>query len=146
MAFAGTGKTSTLIDFTKVRPETKFLILMFNKAAVEEAKDKFSKDNVICKTVHGLAYQYMIKHYPKPQKFLGKEIYPSEIAKMVGNPLGFQKFQFPALVQETLKRFMASADDHVSIIHTPLHIKVKSRNGGGYEAKPLSDEQRRASN
>jgi len=55
IAFAGTGKTTTLIEYTKARPHLKFLYVAFNKSVQLEADRKFPR-NVICKTSHSLAW------------------------------------------------------------------------------------------
>ena len=54
-AYAGTGKTSTLIEYAKANPEKRMTYLAFNKAVKEEAQTKFPS-NVKCVTAHGLAY------------------------------------------------------------------------------------------
>ncbi|WP_456470045.1 3'-5' exonuclease [Caminibacter sp.] len=58
-AFAGTGKTTTLIEIAKANPGKRILYLAFNKAIQEEARAKFPK-NVEVKTTHSLAYRYII--------------------------------------------------------------------------------------
>lgn len=55
-AFAGTGKTTTLIEYAKARPQDSFLYLAFNRAVKDEAQKKFP-GNVRCVTTHGLAYR-----------------------------------------------------------------------------------------
>jgi F-box protein 18 (helicase) len=55
IAFAGTGKTSTLFEYTKERPELRFLYVAFNKSVQIEASAKFP-NNVRCKTAHSLAW------------------------------------------------------------------------------------------
>lgn len=55
-AFAGSGKTTTLIEYAKRRPSSKFLYLAFNSAVVESAKGKFPS-NVRVSTLHGIAYK-----------------------------------------------------------------------------------------
>lgn len=59
-AFAGTGKTSTLIAIANAMPEKKFLYLAFNSAIVAESKKKFPS-NVTIQTTHSLAYQRIVK-------------------------------------------------------------------------------------
>lgn len=54
-AFAGTGKTSTLVEFAKARGNKKILYLAFNKSIREEATHRFGS-YANCKTTHGLAY------------------------------------------------------------------------------------------
>lgn len=62
-AFAGSGKTSTLVEIAKALPDKSILYLCFNKSIQEEAVEKFP-DNVDCRTAHSLAYKslaYVIK-------------------------------------------------------------------------------------
>lgn len=61
-AFAGTGKTTTLVAFAKRRPNKRFTYLAFNRAIKEEAIKKFPA-NVRCVTTHGLAYGTVGKNY-----------------------------------------------------------------------------------
>ena len=56
---AGSGKTHTLIGIAKAVNPTKGLYIAFNKSVATEAKLKFGK-NIDCKTIHALAYQYVI--------------------------------------------------------------------------------------
>ncbi len=59
-AFAGTGKTFSLLQMAKAIKEKK-LYLAFNKAIELEAKEKFKGTNTDIYTTHGLAYLYIIK-------------------------------------------------------------------------------------
>lgn len=63
-AYAGTGKTSTLIELAKERREEKILYIAYNKSMAEEAKRKF-KDikNVHTQTIHSLAFKHIGKNY-----------------------------------------------------------------------------------
>ena len=54
-AFAGTGKTSTLVQYAKARPGMRILYIAFNKSVAAEAKERFPA-NVDCRTTHSLAY------------------------------------------------------------------------------------------
>ena len=55
-AFAGAGKTSTLIEFCRNRKNKKFLYLCYNNSMRKEAQKKFKNINVDVKTFHSLAY------------------------------------------------------------------------------------------
>ncbi len=59
-AVAGSGKTSTLLEYAKTRPKhSRILYLVFNKSAKEDAALKFSKHkitNVNIQTAHSIAY------------------------------------------------------------------------------------------
>ncbi|EGH45849.1 hypothetical protein PSYPI_27479, partial [Pseudomonas syringae pv. pisi str. 1704B] len=54
-AFAGTGKTTTLVGYATHNSSVKMLYLCYNKAVEIAAKNRFPR-NVTCKTAHGLAY------------------------------------------------------------------------------------------
>lgn len=56
IAFAGAGKTSTLVEYTKARAMDQFLYCAFNKSVQVEAEGKFPA-NVMSRTIHSLAYQ-----------------------------------------------------------------------------------------
>jgi len=64
-AVAGSGKTSTLIEYAKHRPGgKKILYLAFNKNVKNEAIQKFAKaevKNVRVETAHSLAYDFIMK-------------------------------------------------------------------------------------
>ncbi len=63
-AFAGSGKTATLIASMKlVPPKKKCLFLAFNKSVKEEIEKKLvGYDNCTVKTVHGLGYTLLSSH------------------------------------------------------------------------------------
>lgn len=54
-AFAGTGKTTTLVSYAKARPNERMVYIAFNKSIQLEAARKFGP-NVKCTTSHGMAY------------------------------------------------------------------------------------------
>jgi superfamily I DNA/RNA helicase len=63
-AFAGTGKTTVLVEYARKRPNSRFLYLVFNEKMAKEAKNKFTS-NTECKTLHSIAYRevgYLYKH------------------------------------------------------------------------------------
>lgn len=57
-AFAGSGKTTTLVELAKRNRDKKFLFLVFNRAVKEELFKKLPS-NAVVYTVHGLAYKYL---------------------------------------------------------------------------------------
>ena len=62
-AFAGTGKTSTLVEYAKLRTDWRFLYIAYNKAMQVEAGHKFPQ-NVMCRTLHSLAYEKIGQQFP----------------------------------------------------------------------------------
>ena len=59
-AFAGTGKTSTLVEAAKSITGRK-LYLAFNESIKSEAEPKFAPFNTEVKTTHALAHSYIVK-------------------------------------------------------------------------------------
>lgn len=64
-AVAGSGKTTTLIEYAKAQPaSTRILYLAFNKTVKQEAVRKFEAaglSNVQAETAHSLAYRYVVR-------------------------------------------------------------------------------------
>jgi len=78
-AFAGTGKTTTLLAIANELKNRSILYLAFNKSIQLEAKSKFPY-NTLVKTTHSIAYgQVVIKgDYNKPRS----DYKPREVAEM----------------------------------------------------------------
>lgn len=63
-AIAGSGKTTSLIEYAKARKNARILYLAFNKSVKLEAIKKFEEaglKNVRVETAHSLAYHYIVK-------------------------------------------------------------------------------------
>lgn len=59
-AVAGSGKTTTLVEYARRRPQERILYLAYNRSVKEEALRKFSEcRNVSVETAHSLAYRGM---------------------------------------------------------------------------------------
>lgn len=69
-AFAGTGKTSSLVEYAKARPDKRILYLAFNRSIAEEAKERMP-GNVEVRTSHSLAFRAIARNWPK-EKLSGK--------------------------------------------------------------------------
>ena len=102
-AFAGTGKTSTLVEFARARPNKNFIYLAFNRSVKEDAVKKFPK-NVYCTTTHGLAYQYFGVSYKHK---LGQPK-SATISKMFKC-----SFSIADAANQTLNAFLCSADTYL---------------------------------
>ncbi|MCW3107936.1 MAG: ATP-dependent helicase [Segetibacter sp.] len=85
-AVAGSGKTTTIIEYAKARPaNSKILYLAFNKTVKLEAKKKFAEKgmhNAQVETAHSLAYKHIVmgSHY----KVRSQEYKSYEIAELLG--------------------------------------------------------------
>jgi superfamily I DNA/RNA helicase len=80
-AVAGSGKTTTVIEYAKARPQdSRILYLAFNKSVKLEAIDRFAAarlHNVKVETAHSLAYRHIVfKHNYKvrPQGYKTHEV------------------------------------------------------------------------
>jgi F-box protein 18 (helicase) len=89
-AVAGSGKTTTIIEYAKSRPkQSRILYLVFNKSVKLEAARKFEKiglDNVKVETAHSLAYKYIVRqngYKVLPQGYKTNEL--AELLKLKGN-------------------------------------------------------------
>ncbi len=73
-AIAGSGKTTTLIEYAKNKPQkAKILYLAFNKSVEIEAKQKFSQhelSNVEVKTAHSIAFRAVVP----PRRYQIKDV------------------------------------------------------------------------
>jgi superfamily I DNA/RNA helicase len=85
-AVAGSGKTSTIIEYAKSRPKgSKILYLAFNKSVKLEAERKFGDlglKNVKIETAHSLAYKHVVFKYKYTIRVQGYKT--QEIAKLLG--------------------------------------------------------------
>jgi superfamily I DNA and RNA helicase len=84
-AFAGTGKTTTLVHFARARPQERILYLAFNKAIQMEASAKFP-ENVTCRTTHAIAYRKAAMLFGAQVKEKIGNTWPSVIARRLDLP------------------------------------------------------------
>uniref|UniRef100_A0A8B9IR03 F-box DNA helicase 1 n=1 Tax=Anser cygnoides TaxID=8845 RepID=A0A8B9IR03_ANSCY len=75
MAFAGTGKTSTLAKYAEKFADLNFLYVSFSKAVVERGKSVFPR-NVTCRTFHSLAFGSVGKYYNEKDEEICEEHTP----------------------------------------------------------------------
>ena len=111
IAFAGTGKTTTLLEYSKAHSHLNFLYVAFNKSVQVEAKEKFPP-NVTCKTSHGLAF----RKFGAPYK---DRIISNLRLNTVKSALGLNNYNEAKIVSETFYNFLISADLKISKKHLP---------------------------
>ncbi|XP_076009117.1 F-box DNA helicase 1 isoform X2 [Genypterus blacodes] len=115
IAFAGTGKTTTLVKFAERRPHLRFLYVAFNNSVARAAQSCFPS-NVDCKTVHSLAYRDVGERY-KILKKLTFNLRPFSLASIL--PKGRGGFVNGKVVVTTINTFMASSDPRINYTHVP---------------------------
>ncbi len=85
-AVAGSGKTTTVIEYAKTRPsDSKILYIAFNKSVKIEAEKKFKAKklyNTKVETAHSLAFKYIVRKYGYQLRSNGYKTY--EIADLLG--------------------------------------------------------------
>uniref|UniRef100_A0A4W4GNF0 F-box DNA helicase 1 n=1 Tax=Electrophorus electricus TaxID=8005 RepID=A0A4W4GNF0_ELEEL len=115
MAFAGTGKTTTLVRYAQLRPRLRFLYVSFNKSVVTHAKSTFPC-NVKCRTVHAMAYRAVGYRYMKLKK-LGSNLQPFTVAWVLPDRRG--GYVNAKVVTQTINNFCASTDECIGPQHVP---------------------------
>ncbi|WP_407502959.1 UvrD-helicase domain-containing protein [Xanthomonas euvesicatoria] len=130
-AFAGTGKSSTLIGYADARPNERQLLVAFNKSIQLEAAGRFPR-NVKCKTGHSLAW------FPHGAKYDGKILPDIKPFHITGTTAPYTRSLPAAVVRvfdqrviETVKAFLVSDDEamgapHVSLGDSPAEKKYLS--------------------
>ena len=107
-AYAGTGKTHTLIAYSNQYLDEKILYLAYNSSMREEAKVKFGS-NVECHTVHSLAFQHEGRKYK--DKLLSSGDY--RVAELSSYLISYRDIDLPNNVVEVsydiLKSWLNSA-------------------------------------
>ena len=107
-AVAGSGKTTTVIEYARTRPATsKILYLAFNKSVKLEAVKKFSDkglNNVKVETAHSLAYRHIVfqNHY----KVRGQGYKTNEIAELL-NLQGNEEKHTEYVIANHINKFIA---------------------------------------
>lgn len=112
-AFAGAAKTTSLVGYTKLRPQKRFLYLAFNRSVRDEAVARFPR-NVDSKTTHQLAFAAIGREY-------AHKLSPNLRLTDVANALDTRNWSMVKTIAETLNNFICSDDDCVSEKHLPEH-------------------------
>lgn len=120
MAFAGTGKTSTLVKYAEKWSQSRFLYVTFNKSIAKQAELVFPS-NVICKTFHSMAYGHIGRKYQLKKKLNLFKLTPFMVNSVLTEGKG--GFIRAKLVCKTLENFFASADEELTIDHVPIWCK-----------------------
>jgi F-box protein 18 (helicase) len=117
LAFAGTGKTKTLLEYTNARVTTRFLYLAFNRSVATEAVEKFGR-HVECRTLHSLAFGAIGWQYTRVKdKFAENGFDYLNIAKVLRiTPHGVGLI-FVKLIVTTVLNYLQSTDESLLDCH-----------------------------
>ncbi|OXB58056.1 hypothetical protein ASZ78_007715 [Callipepla squamata] len=122
MAFAGTGKTSTLVKYAEKFADLSFLYVTFNKAVAERGRLVFPR-NVTCKTFHSLAFGSVGRRYKEKGRLNFSKLSAYSVSFLIQNREGQSIFIRGKTVSQTLENFFASSDEEICEEHTPIWFK-----------------------
>lgn len=144
VALAGTGKTTTLIRLCERNPSLKFLVVMFNKSAQEEAARRFP-GNALCLTVHKMSKDVHNHSYStktcgdlKTKHIMSSDVLESAAATArkprrkggdSSDEVVTSMQRTAAQVVSTLNSFMHSADEELTEENVPAVWVVRSADG-----------------
>ncbi|KAK7101829.1 hypothetical protein V1264_020153 [Littorina saxatilis] len=142
-AFAGSGKTTTLVRYAQMRPNLKFLLIVFNKSVCNHAQATFPR-NVTCKTGHGLAFGAVGRRYAAAEKLHAGNLRVYEVSYALKAREKHKENQYirAKFVIETLKKYMSSDDEDITTLHVPTE---RMGDNGQKESIPHDARMRYAS-
>ena len=110
-AYAGTGKTATLVEISKRLPG-RGLYLAYNKAIQQEAALKFPP-HVVCKTAHSLAYGYLYNEIDGRVQNLS----PGKLLKYIDikSLNGYSSYELAYMVIKLIRDFSNSASNKIDM-------------------------------
>ena len=140
-AFAGTGKTTTLAAVAKSLPQRKFLYLVFNRAAAEEAELRMPP-NVSARTAHAIAFRsvghvYKSRLANSPWAWFPylKEKMPRALESVMRT--GRDATSAGAVIIRTLEQFLRTTDGAIGAFHAPYWCDDRVGLAAGYAAETL---------
>jgi superfamily I DNA/RNA helicase len=122
-AFAGTGKTTTLAAVAETCPRTRFLYVVFNRAAADAARASMPP-NVEVRTAHSIAYRKIGRSYDSRLTSRAWSWLPYMREKMPKalNAVargGRTRSAAGALIIKTVQQFLRTTDREVGLVHVP---------------------------
>jgi superfamily I DNA/RNA helicase len=116
-AFAGTGKTTTLVGFCEARANARILYLAYNRAIKEEAIKKFSHlPHVKVLTTHGLAYAQYKDSFKKRFEDNGMSLSIMDYADYCDDVDEENRYSYGYIISKLIKDFVYSSftiDDYI---------------------------------
>lgn len=121
-AYAGTGKTTTLVEFSKIHSDKRILYIAFNNSVVESAKRKFPS-NVFVSTLHSLAYKDFGRQFAEK---LNKPLKVSNILSALNLARNKHNVEISKVILETVNSFNNSSYLNLKEA-VPLNTKFNKR-------------------
>ncbi|MEI9958297.1 MAG: UvrD-helicase domain-containing protein [Ferruginibacter sp.] len=133
-AVAGSGKTTTIIEYAKTRPQhSKILYLAFNKSVKLEAIKKFQQkglQNVVVETAHSLAYKNIVFKHGYKVRVLGYKTHElADVLALTGNGEKHHEFVIANHVNKFVSLFCNSDKlkvQDVNYLETITDAKAKA--------------------
>ena len=129
-AYAGTGKTATLVMLAN-STYLQGSYLAFNRSLADDARTKFPI-TVICRTTHQLAFHDTPEIFRRNRDKMFGSVNANFIASrylleklVINKSFSLSPRQRGAMVLETLRKFMQSADRYISTNHVPVWGKME---------------------
>ncbi|KRW83718.1 UvrD-helicase domain-containing protein [Marinobacter sp. P4B1] len=120
-AFAGSGKTFSASAFSKARPASRILYLVFNNAAQRDAKHRFPS-NVQPRTINSLAYSAFGRIYRDKHA----DNLTAQDVRAAVDPVGEMNYRSLMVIAETVRQFMISRDEGIRPVHAEAAIPEDS--------------------
>ena len=120
LAFAGSGKTTTLIEYATARQHKRMLYLVFNVSVREDAEGRFPP-NVTVKSIHQLAFAEVGRRY-SGRRQLVSELSTKMITRALGLGSGSGMFELATWVKDTVLQFCHSVDRAMHLHHLPAAV------------------------
>ncbi|MBE0434233.1 MAG: UvrD-helicase domain-containing protein [Methylomicrobium sp.] len=117
-AFAGTGKTSTLLGIAEAMADKRGLYVAFNNANADDAVRRFPS-HVECRTAHSLAYRALGFIYQDQLKMRLTGTKTAELLAIRGKVAGLTHAVIGYLVLDTVQRYAQSTDQNIESKHVP---------------------------
>lgn len=122
-AFAGAGKTSTLVAMAGAKPRLRGVYIAFNKSIADEAARKFAGTGIDAKTVHSLAYRTVAgMGYGKDKMMTNARSRDYKIPH-VSSPFGDKMLR--VIIASTIKSFLQSGDHEITCGHAPSGAAIR---------------------
>jgi superfamily I DNA/RNA helicase len=145
-AFAGTGKTTTLAAIAEACPRTRFLYVVFNRAAADSARARMPS-NVEVRTAHSIAFRKIGWRYESrlTQRawswlpFMREKMPKALNAVALG---GRTRSAAGALIIKTLEHFLRTTEREVSLNHVPSWCDAPLASAAADAASDLWDSIR----
>lgn len=130
-AFAGTGKTRSLLAYAEKRPKLRFLYLAFNSATARTARAQFPR-HVACRTLHSIALHGSSLAQGQELgtirardvvRILRGRLPQGQCLKADGPPENLSPSTAAAYVLRTLEKYMQSDDSAIRQVHIPKSLE-----------------------